>query len=181
MLLKSLKDCQLSIGSYPIFQYDATGGGGKGLLHDTDKKNIQHIRFNKNEFSIPPLNWKTTKLLSLPIPPGINIKISLKKLEGKVNQETIEINLDLEARFILTIFSIIKLPYLSVNTLLSNKKFKSTINRENPQGRSKNKVVLTTLLGETIIPATGNVLLDSFLGLPNKAEALLKCEIDFQT
>ena len=38
MQLKSLEGCQLTIGSYPPFAYNARGGGGKGTLLPTKKK-----------------------------------------------------------------------------------------------------------------------------------------------
>ena len=64
MHLKSLERCRLAIGSYPPFDYDARGGGGKGILIPNNiEKNILHIRFPTETFSIPPLNWKTTKFL----------------------------------------------------------------------------------------------------------------------
>ena len=38
MHLKSLDGCQLTIGSYPTFFYNACGGGGKGTLRQDENK-----------------------------------------------------------------------------------------------------------------------------------------------
>ena len=33
-------------------------------------ENLYYVLFNPDDFYIPPLNWKTTKILGLPIIPG---------------------------------------------------------------------------------------------------------------
>ena len=68
MQLKSLEGCRLKIGSYPPFEYNACGGGGKGTLLPTKKNNILYLSFSPKAFSIPPLNSRTTKFVSLPLP-----------------------------------------------------------------------------------------------------------------
>ena len=105
--LISLNGCRLAIGSYPSFDYDASGGGGFGTLHPTTKdNNTQHIEFNTRTFKIPPLTYKTTKFLSLPLPPGLKIEMAMDSLEGTINKESGRIFLKFESRFVFSIFSL---------------------------------------------------------------------------
>ena len=63
MRLRSLKGSRLIIGSYPPFDYDATGGGGIARVNQSKKNNTQNIIFSSKEFSIPPLTSKNTKFI----------------------------------------------------------------------------------------------------------------------
>ena len=161
MYLKSLEGCRLAIGSYPIFHYNATNGGGKAFIVTHSKINIKHLRFNPNTFSIPPLDWKTTRILSIPIPPGIKIVMLMDKLEGKLDTKLGLISLNLEARFVLNIGPIFRFPDLLIQTNLSSGKVKSKLYDEH--GTPLQKDGKTTLVGTTIIQPTGNKLLDLFL------------------
>ena len=175
MFLRSLKGCRLAIGSYPPFHYDATGGGGEATLLSIEKDNILHLRFSSTTFSIPPLNSQTTKFLSLPLPPGLKIKMCMDKLEGTVNKNTREVFLRFESRFIFSISSLFRFPDLIVKTSLETGKVKGRLNEE--EGLILQDDGKTTLVGIAIIPSTGNQILDIFLGLPNEALAVLQCEI----
>ena len=119
MQLKSSKGCRLAIGPYPYFLYDASGGGGKALLISTGENKTKYLRFCPKEFQVPPLNWKTTKFLYLPLPPGIQININMNKLEGTLNKISGEINLRFKARFTLEIFSVFTFPDLIISSLLN--------------------------------------------------------------
>ena len=175
MQLKSLKDCRLKIGSYPPFSYNASGGGGKGTLLPTQENNIHYLSFSSKTFSIPPLTSKTTKFLSLPLPPGLKIEMYMDKLEGTIDKSSGDILLKFESRFVLSIGSVIKFPDLLVKTLLETGKVESKLHQSNGLALQKNGKA--KLVGVSIIPPTGNKLLDTFLGLPNEALAELKCEI----
>tara|TARA_Y100001968_G_scaffold147435_2_gene134869 strand:- start:115 stop:675 length:561 start_codon:yes stop_codon:yes gene_type:complete len=175
MHLQSLDGCRLAIGSYPPFHYDARGGGGKGTLYPTEKENIWKLSFSSKTFSIPPLNWQTTKFLYLPLPPGLKIEMSMDKLEGTINKVSGEILLEFESRFILRIGSIFNFPDLLVKTSLKTGKVKSYLYEEEGLVRQENGK--SKLVGVSMIPITGHKLLDTFLGLPNEALAILECEI----
>jgi len=175
MQLKSLEGCQLKIGSYPAFIYNAYGGGGKGRLISTEKTNIYSIIFSSKTFSIPPLTSETTKFLSLPLPPGIRIEMSMEKLEGTIDKISGEVLLNFESKFIFSIGNIIKFPDLFVKTLLQTKKAKGKLHEA--KGVVLQKDGKIKLVGISIIPRTGNKVLDIFLGLPNEALAELNCEI----
>ena len=105
MYLKSLKGCKLAIGSYPQFQYDATNGGGKASIICSEKDNIKYLIFDSSKFVIPPLTWRTTKILGISIPPVIKIEMQMKKLEGTLNELSGDEYLDFDARFFLKIWT----------------------------------------------------------------------------
>ena len=175
MQLKSLKGCQLRIGSYPPFFYNACGGGGKCTLIPTQQNSILHLSFSSKTFSIPPLTTQTTKFLSLPLPPGLKIEMSMDKLEGTIDKNSGEILFKFESKFVFSIGNMIKFPDLLVNTSLKTGRVKGKLHEA--QGLVLNKNGKTKLVGISLIPPTGNKILDTFLGLPNEALAELECEI----
>ena len=175
MQLKSLEGCSLRIGAYPPFSYNAYGGGGIGTLLPSKQKNLLYISFSTETFSIPPLTSQSTKFLSLPLPPGLKIEMSMDKLEGAIDQKSGEVLLTFESKFILTIGAIIKFPHLSVKTSLTTGKVKGRLHEGKGSVLQKNGK--TKLVGISTIPTSGNKVLDTFLGLPNEALAELQCEI----
>ena len=175
MQLKSLEGCRLKIGSYPPFTYNASGGGGEGTLVPGGRNNFVYLRFSSKTFSIPPLTTQTTKFLSLPLPPGLKIEMSMDKLEGTIDKNSGEVCLQFESRFIFSIGGMINFPYLLVKTMLQTGKVKSKLHSAKGIVRQKNGK--TKLVGVSNIPKTGNKLLDTFLSLPNEALAELQCEI----
>ena len=175
MQLTSLEGCRLKIGSYPPFSYDASGGGGQGTLLPSKKNNILFLSFSSKTFSIPPLTSKTTKFLSLPLPPGLKIEMSMDKLEGKIDKSSGEVCLKFESKFIFSIGVMIKFPALIVKTSLQTGKAQGKLHQAKGIGLQKDGK--TKLVGISIIPPTGNKILDTFLGLPNEALAELQCEI----
>tara|TARA_Y100001968_G_scaffold201018_1_gene184561 strand:- start:866 stop:1396 length:531 start_codon:yes stop_codon:yes gene_type:complete len=175
MHLKSLEECRLTIGSYPPFIYNAFGGGGKATLFTSQKDNLLHLNFSSKTFSIPPLNSRTTKFLSLPLPKGLKIEMSMDKLEGTIDKKSGEVLLNFESKFIFSIGAMLKFPELIVIALLQTGKVKGKFHeREGKVLQSNGK---TKLVGISTIPKTGNIILDTFLGLPNEALAELQCEI----
>tara|TARA_B100000579_G_scaffold267272_1_gene220467 strand:- start:153 stop:683 length:531 start_codon:yes stop_codon:yes gene_type:complete len=175
MQLKSLDGCQLKIGSYPPFSYNATGGGGKGEFHPCKENNILYLSFSSKTFSIPPLTSITTKFLSFPLPPGFKIEMSMNKLEGTINKNSGEVLFKFESNFTFRIGSMITFPDLLVNTSLTTGKVKGNLHEG--KGLVVQKNGQTKLVGIAIIPRTGNKFLDTLLGLPNEAIAELQCEI----
>ena len=175
MQLKSLEECRLKIGNYPPFTYNAYGGGGKAILLPNQTNNLINIRFSSKTFSIPPLTSKTTRFLSLPLPPGFKIEMSMDHLEGTIDENSGEVLLKFESKFLFSIGVILKFPNLIVNTLLKTGKVLGKLHEKEGIVMQNNGTV--KLVGISIIPKTGNKILDTFLGLPNEALAELKCEI----
>ncbi len=174
MYLKSLERCRLAIGSYPHFIYNASGGGGRANMAFNQSENDLFLVFSPDEFIIPPLSWRTAKLLGLPIPPGLRIEMCMDKLEGKVNKVTGDVNLRFEARFLFTIWPTLTFPNLIVKTKLITGKVNSRLHSE--EGLVLQKDGHARLVGIADIPPTGNRILDIFLGLPNEALAVLECQ-----
>jgi len=175
MQLKSLEGCLLKIGKYPSLTYNAYGGGGKAQLLPNQKDNLIHASFSSQTFSIPPLTSKTTRFLSLPLPPGFKIEMSMDHLEGTIDKNSGEVILKFESKFLFSIGSIIEFPKLIVKTLLKTGKVKGQLHEG--EGLVLQNNGITKLVGIATIPKTGNQILDTFLDLPNEALAELKCEI----
>lgn len=175
MQLNSLKGCRLAIGKYPSFSYDAYGGGGEAALIPSQKSNLLHISFSSKTFSIPPLTSKTTKFLYLPLPPGFKIEMSMDQLEGTIDKNSGEVLLKFESRFLFSIGAMLKFPELIVKTLLTTGKVKGKLHEGEGHLLQNNGKI--KLVGISMIPKTGNKILDIFLGLPNEALAELKCEL----
>jgi len=175
MQLKSLEGCRLVIGKYPSFNYNAYGGGGEGTLLPNQKNKLLHINFSSKTFSIPPLTSKTTKFLSLPLPPGFKIEMSMDQLKGTIDMNSGEVLLKFESNFLFSIGSMLKFPKLIVETLLTSGKVKGKLHEG--EGHVLQNNGKTKLVGISIIPKTGNKILDTFLALPNEALAELQCEI----
>jgi len=175
MQLKSLDGCRLTIGSYPPFSYNASGGGGKATLLPSQNNNILCVSFSSKTFSIPALTSRTTKFLSLPLPPGLKVDISMDQLEGSIDKNSGEVLLKFQSKFLFSIGNILKFPDLIVRTSLKTGKVKGKLHYGEGHVRQNNGK--TKLVGVSIIPLTGNKFLDTFLGLPNEALAELQCEI----
>ncbi len=173
--LESLDGCSLKIGSYPAFSYNANGGGGRAQSSEKIfSKNI-YLSFDPETFSIPSLSYKTTKIFSLPMPPGLEIKMLMDTLEGTLNESTGYVKLKFRSKFIFSIWPFFVFPNLDVKTSLMTTKVRGKISK--PEGEPLDKHGLVTLVGVADVPLTGNKLLDFFLGLPNEALAILKCRI----
>ena len=176
MQLKSLDGCRLKIGSYPPFEYNACGGGGKGTLLQSKNNTLIHLSFSSKTFSIPPLTSETTKFLSLPLPPGIKIEMYMDKLEGTIDKNSGEVLFKFESKFIFSIGNMIQFPNLLVRTLLETGKVEGKLHEG--RGLALQKNGKAKLVGISIIPPTGNKILDTFLRLPNEAIAELHCKIN---
>ena len=74
-----------------------------------------------------------------------------------------------------SIVAIFKFPKLRVKSFLKTGKVKGKLHQG--EGRVLQNNGTTKLVGISMIPKTGNKVLDIFLGLPNEALAELKCEI----
>ena len=175
MRLESLDGCRLTIGSYPTFLYNAIGGGGEAFLSQINEQNLQHIKFDPLTFVMPSLNWSTTKLLGLPMPLGLEIKMCLDRLEGSIDKSNGYISLNFKSRFFFSIFSKLHAPPLIVETFLETGEVKSE--RYTVEGMPLQKDGRTRLVGVSNIEPCGNNLMDIFLGLPTEALAILECKL----
>ncbi|MCP9859529.1 MULTISPECIES: hypothetical protein [unclassified Cyanobium] len=171
--LHTLAGCGLVIGAYPRFRYDARGGGGVGRLTGRDDNGLQALRFEPTALQIPPLHWRTTRFLGLPLPPGLVITIHPQRLEGSLDGATGAMALRFCARFRFAIGSLYRAADLIVDTTLSTGPVQGR--RHSASGQPLDGNGLAQLVGVATIAPSGDPFLDRFLGLPDEALALLRC------
>jgi len=71
---------ELAVSIYPRFQYNAIGAGGPGVILKQEGTR-KTVRFNAEELQIPDLDFQSARVLGIPIPPPLRIKITTKILE----------------------------------------------------------------------------------------------------
>ena len=99
----------------------------------------------------------------------------MEQLEGTIDKNSGEVLLRFESKFLFSIGAMLKFPKLIVKTLLTSGKVKGKSHEGEGYVLQNNGTI--KLVGISMIPKTGNKILDIFLGLPNEALAELKCEI----
>ena len=102
--------------------------------------------------------------------------MSMDHLEGTIDVNSGEVLLEFESNFLFSIGSMLQFPELIVKTLLKTGKVEGKNNEAEGLVRQSNGI--TKLVGIATIPKTGHKVLDTFLGLPNEALAILNCEIN---
>lgn len=171
--LTTLAGCGLAIAGYPRFRYDAGGGGGLGSLGPLDPEGEQGVRFEVASLTIPPLSSRTTRVLGLPLPPGLSIAIDPECLEGSLHPASGALRLRFRARFRFRIGRLYAAPDLLVETELGTGSLTSRRHRE--QGRPIDSRGEALLVGVALVPPSGDPWVDRLLGLPDEALAQLRC------
>lgn len=173
MRLDTLDGCGLAIGGWPRFQYDASGGGGHAHCQAASA-GASRLVFDPQTLRIPPLNRATTRLLGLPLPPGLTIEVLPERLEGE-QAATGALQLLFQARFRFRAGSWYRAPDLLVNSLLSTGAVRSR--RHRLHGQPPDATGEALLVGVAVVAPSGDAWLDRFLGLPDEALAVLRCRI----
>ncbi|MCP9927023.1 hypothetical protein [Cyanobium sp. CH-040] len=172
--LTTLEGCGLAIGGYPRFTYDARGGGGTGRL-GASGDGSRPLDFPPAALSIPPLTWRSTRILGLPLPPGLAITIEPLRLGGCFEPRSGALQLRFQARFHCRALGFYQPPPLSIDTELTTAAVQSR--RHRCQGQRLDRDGLGVLVGVARVPASGDPWLDRFLGLPDEALAVLRCRL----
>jgi hypothetical protein len=167
--------CGLAIGRYPRFRYNAQGGGGTALLGERDAAGWQPLAFDAASLSIPPLDWRTTRVLGLPLPPGLRITIEPQRLAGRWQPATGVVELGFGARFRFALAGLYQAPDLVVQTQLATGEVRGQ--RHSGLGQPLDPEGRGVLVGVAMVQPTGDTWLDRFLGLPDEALAVLRCRI----
>lgn len=167
--------CGLAIGRYPRFRYDGRGGGGSGLAGEVDGEGRQSLAFEAAGLVIPALSWRTTRLLGVPLPPGLAIAIAPQRLAGHWQPADGEVELAFEARFRFAVAGLYRAPDLLVTTRLSTGLAEGR--RHRAEGRRLDAEGHGVLVGIARVEPCGDPLLDRFLGLPDEALAVLRCRL----
>jgi hypothetical protein len=167
--------CGLAIGRYPRFRYDARGGGGPGQLEPPDGEGWRPLAFAPEGLTIPPLTWRTTRVLGLPLPPGLSIAIAPQQLAGRWHQGSGAVELEFLARFVFAVAGPYRAPDLIVRTRLGTGEMRGQ--RHRAMGQPLDGEGRGVLVGVAVVEPTGEAWLDRFLGLPDEALAVLRCQL----
>ena len=171
--------CGLAIGPYPRFRYDARGGGGsaelEGAIQAGWQADWQAINFRADQLSIPALSWRNTRVLGLPLPPGLTIAIEPEQLQGQWHPSSGEVQLEFRSRFYFSLAGVYQAPPLIVQTRLQTETAQGL--RHHARGKRIGADGEALLVGIATVPPTGDGWLDRFLGLPDEALALLQCRL----
>jgi hypothetical protein len=173
--LSTKAGCGLAIGRYPGFRYDARGGGGSGQLEEADGEGWRPLAFAPEGLTIPPLTWRTTRVLGLPLPPGLSIAIAPQRLAGRWQQKSGAVELEFQARFVFAVAGLYRAPDLIVRTRLRTGEARGQ--RHSAVGVPLDHDGRGVLVGVAVVEPTGAAWLDRFLGLPDEALAVLRCRL----
>ena len=177
--LDTLQHCSLAIAAYPRFRYDARGGGAEGVVASGSTPGRLSLCL-ANSVSIPALDWRSTRFLGLPLPPGLRIEILPDRLEGELNSQSGEVRLQFQARFRFQLQlgsqPVYTAPDLHVHTELRTDAVVGT--RHRGRGEPIGPSGEAHLVGVAVIAPSGAAWLDRFLGLPDEALAELHCRFE---
>ena len=194
MYLRVWDVSKLAVSIYPSFSYNAIGAGGPGRILTGDIGSAVRVAFSPSALDIPPLNFRTAKVLGIPLPPPLQIDVQTECLEvssghadkqnmidgafvqGWVNVEKGMADLKLKALFLFSIGTLYRAPPLKIETTLTTGTSQGVSFRAEGQsllnGRGK-------LVGVASVPATQDPWLNAFLRLPTEALAQLAVELRF--
>ncbi|MEB3324685.1 MAG: hypothetical protein VKM17_05050 [Cyanobacteriota bacterium] len=167
--------CALAIGSYPRFRYDGSGGGGLASATSPLVEGWQALCFEPATLAIPPLSRRTTRFLGLPLPPGLQIAIEPQHLRGRWHPESGAVELHFLARFRPLVAGRPVAPDLIVATQLATHAVRGQ--RHQAQGIPLDGHGRGVLVGIATVEPTGEGWVDRFLGLPDEALAVLRCQL----
>jgi hypothetical protein len=165
---------------------DRAGGAGEGgqdqerlrnpgCPSDRDGRPWLPLRFAAEQLTIPALNWRTTRILGLPLPPGIAIAIVPERLKGHWQPDSGAVELAFRARFRFSLAGLYRAPDLLVATQLSSGEVAGR--RHRASGSPLDGEGRGVLVGVARVEPSGDPLLDRFLGLPDEALAVLRCRL----
>lgn len=178
--LSTLAGCQLAIGRYPRFAYNASGGGGLSEpVAPAKAGGSTSLLFAAEQLNIPPLDWRSTRFLGLPLPPGLSIAIAPEQLRGELDADGQALRLQFRAHFRFRLAvgrrCLYAAPDLLIHTTLQSGACQGQ--RHRACGRPRGSSGDTVLVGIARVEPSGDAWLDRFLGLPDEALAELHCRI----
>lgn len=169
--------CELVIGGFPPFSYDATGGGGISALEDEPEEGgaTTRLDFPPHQLTIPPLDSARGRFLGLPLPPGLSIQIRPDRLAGQLNLNSGELTLDFRSRFQFTLGRAEAPLYQASDLVVETQLTTGTVHgqRQTRSGRPLGPDGSATLVGMACIEPCRDPWLNWFLGLPDQALAVM--------
>lgn len=178
MEFKTLEGCTLGISRYPNFEYNAQGGGGKGVTISDEEDQLEgeiSALFDPNELYIPPLSSATTKFLGLPLPPFLKIEIVPELFKGRINTQSGKVELEFKAKFLFSAGSIYRAPPLVVVTVLTSDESKGEM--RSGKGQRMDKEGKCRLVGVARVDPIDDFLMNTFLQLPTECIAELNAVV----
>mmetsp|Transcript_13040 Transcript_13040/g.39505 ORF Transcript_13040/g.39505 Transcript_13040/m.39505 type:complete len:264 (+) Transcript_13040:221-1012(+) len=179
--MRTKQDCALAVSIYPRFSYDARGGGGTAQATPVSGSQRLQLGFDIDTLSIPDVSYDTARILGLPLPPIFRIAIQPLSLQGTVDRGTGKVELQFEARFNFTASvlgrTLYSAPPLLVTTALTTASAQGA--QLAGQGSLMRDSGEATLVGVSLVPRTGDFLLDTFLRLPSDTLAVLSAQFEF--
>lgn len=175
MALATEPGCALAISFYPPFRYDGSGGGGQAIASEALEEGWRGLVFDPATLAIPPLCSRTTRFLSLPLPPGVHIAIEPQRLQGRWQPSSGAVELHFLARFRPMVASRAVAPDLIVATQLATGAVRGR--RHQARGTPLDGQGRGVLVGIASVAPTGEGWVDRFLGLPDEALAVLRCQL----
>lgn len=174
--LKTKNDCELGISFYPRFRYNAVGGGGWGSVTDLGNGKLQLV-FDTTVLVIPDFSFRTASMFGLPVPPPLNIAIKPLRLEGVLDQNTGEVNLNFDADFYFSAGPVYSAPALQVRTVLTTEFTQGARLSANGRRLTSNAGLL---VGTATVARVSDPFMDNFLQLPADALAVMNAEFEFE-
>jgi hypothetical protein len=176
VVLSTLSDCELAVSVYPTFAYNASGGGGVGVVSKR-ADGLLDVEWDAAALNIPAISYSTSKVLGVPLPPPLRIEIKPRRLAGTVDPATGEVNLEFFAGFEFTAGPLYRAPPLEVSTTLTSESSQGVL--RSGSGRRLAGDGRARLVGVARVPATADALLNGFLMLPTDALAVLSADMEF--
>ena len=177
--LRTGAHCQLVIGRFPPFSYDASSGGGPVLHGPADERGRLKLQVPCGSLTIPPMDAQTARLFGLPLPPGISVQIQPELLEGDLDPNTGAFNLHFRSRFRFTVGParrpLLQASDLVVDTALTSGGIQGQ--RHQRQGRPLDLEGRGQLVGVATIAPCQDGWLNAFLGLPDEALAVMDVQL----
>lgn len=174
--LRTLRDCRLGIARYPDFVYNGEGGGGFGTAEELEDGRLA-VEFDTENLYIPPLGFKTTTFLGLPLPPFICIDVVPQSLKGFIERANGKVELQFSAKFLFSIGSLYRAPALLVDTLLTTGQTEGRLRQG--QGKRLDSEEECRLVGVAPLVPVEDAFMNAFLTLPTDCLANLAAKFTF--
>ncbi|CAI0547014.1 unnamed protein product, partial [Linum tenue] len=126
---------------------------------------------------IPPLTSETTRLLPLPLPPGLKIDIVPEAFRGRIHPDSGKVDLEFVPDFWLSAGSLYRAPLL-VKTVLTSEELRGSI--RSGEGEKLDKEWKCRLVGVASVYQIIDVFMNTFLSPTTECLAILNAVISIE-
>ncbi|CAM6036787.1 unnamed protein product [Sphagnum compactum] len=170
--------CGLGVSRFPDFVYNAEGGGGSGHAIQLPDGCWQ-VKFEASDINIPTVDYETTTLMGVPLPPPLRIDVIPQTLEGIIDKASGKVELKFQAQFFFSAGNLYRPPPLLVNTLLTTESAQGEI--RGGQGSRLDSKGNCRLVGVARLAPIDDLFMSTFLTLPSDCLAVLSANFAFFT